>query len=378
MLYFSPGSHAQTLFALLAVAGEFPVSSLHLLGNVRVYKALICKMCRKQIVRHTGTGETVETRLLSVSGKGADATIRLYKGALPILKWLGADAYYHDAFPGHKFRGDRAHRERNHRVAEAAAMSMRAGFAFEPYRLPALQNQAIRNIVPVEPVFYTAKQLKTIGDGEAGKTIFTRTVGALFSHGVCYSVYNTRDAVMKWNGMAEFKALYALTEAARLNAGIREVDSAILFGASEQTALRTLLARYHRPGFRFDSIYHHIHFFPMSPDGIRRLRWVGIPDWKETLSAMLFCREERSFGRGQFDYDAFLQGKYIFSHLDGDLARLNRLRDALEPGLAQQLEILCFPDQLGLIQGYMGDRVGVRIIGVDAVEKAWQTENLYF
>ena len=177
--------------------------------------------------------------------------------------------------------------------------------------------------------------------------------------------------------MAEFKALYALTEAARLNAGIREVDSAILFGASEQTALRTLLARNHRPGFRFDSIYHHIHFFPMSPDGIRRLRWVGIPDWKEKLSAMLFCREERSFGRGQFEYDAFIQGKYIFSHLDGDLARLNRLRDALEPGLAEQPEILCFPDQLGLIQGYMGDRVGVCIIGVDAVEKAWQTENRY-
>ncbi len=51
------------------------------------------------------------------------------------------------------------------------------------------------------------------------KTIFTCLTGALFfSLGYCYAVYNTRDAVMKWSGMGEFKTARH-EELARMNAG---------------------------------------------------------------------------------------------------------------------------------------------------------------
>lgn len=39
MLYIRPGSQAQQLITLLSIVGEYPVRSLHLLGNERVYKA---------------------------------------------------------------------------------------------------------------------------------------------------------------------------------------------------------------------------------------------------------------------------------------------------------------------------------------------------
>ncbi|MCA5962172.1 hypothetical protein LC724_19805 [Blautia sp. RD014234] len=91
----------------------------------------------------------------------------------------------------------------------------------------------------------------------------------------------------------EYKALHSLIELARLNAGISQVDSAILFGQSGETALRTLLEsdKTRRLEFRFDSIYRHIHFIPMNGDGIRQLRLFSVPDWKAQLLELLFESE---------------------------------------------------------------------------------------
>lgn len=373
MLYFSPGSHAQILLFLLSVVGEYPMSAVHLLGNERVYKTVIRGMCEKQTIRNTETGEEITTKVLTVSGKGADKTIRLYKGALPILEWLGASEYYRGAFDHHKFHGDRAHRERNHRVAEAVAMSMRVGIEFRPYRLAGLQNSEIRHTVSDSPAFYTAKLLKNVGAGESNKTMFTRTVGALFAHGNCYAVYNTRDAVMKWSGMGEFKALHSLIEVARLNAGIRTVDTAILFGRSDEVALQTLLEsdQSRRREFRFDTIYRHILFFPQTEFGIRRLRLLTVPDWQEKLLDLLFEPDTRSYDRGQFEYDAYVAGKYIYSHLDGDIARLIRFREAMEDGISGPCEVLCFPEQVAFLRNYLGERVTLKTIRLELIKQAF-------
>lgn len=130
-----------------------------------------------------------------------------------------------DSFYGHRFPGDSAHRERNHRVAETAAMLMRSGVEIRPYLLPALQTETIRQTVTDRHAFYFARDLKKLRAGEQNKTIFTRTVGALFSTESCYTVYNTRASAMKWSGLGEFKALHSLNELARMNAGVG-MDSA--------------------------------------------------------------------------------------------------------------------------------------------------------
>ena len=302
MVHFRPGSQVWQLITLLSFVGEFPFKSLSLLGSERVYKALISRLTTLQTIRNFNSRDEITCRLLTISGKGAGKTIRLYKGALPILEWLhpGVQGYYMDAFWGHRFPGDASHRDRNHRVAEAAAMFMKAGMEARPYLLSRLQNREILRVVPGTPCFYLAKDLKKVGEAEMNKTMFTRMTGALFSSGKCYAVYNTRDAVMKWSGMGEYKALHSLIELARLNAGISQVDSAILFGQSGETALRTLLEsdKTRRLEFRFDSIYRHIHFIPMNGDGIRQLRLFSAPDWKAQLLELLFESEGRSYERG--------------------------------------------------------------------------------
>lgn len=370
MIHFRPGSQMYQLLTLLSVVGEFPLRSIHLLGNERVYKTLIFKLTSPQIVREYGTEEETRCRLLTLAGKGAGKAVRLYKGALPLLKKLGAYEYYMEAFWGHRFPGDAAHRERNFRVAEAVALCMHAGVETRPYVLPKLQNRAIVNVVPMTPSLYLSKELKRVGKTEMNKTMYVRMIGSLFSGRECFAVYNTRNAAMKWNGMGEFKALHHLIEIGRMNAGIGEIDSAILMGESDEIAIKTLAAdRDNRRSERFDGIYRHIYFVPLNEFGGRLLRVLITPNRNEKLLGKLFPPNLRSYDRGAFEYDAYMNRTYILSHLDGDIGRLIRFREGIE-NQHLQCEVLCYPEQVKFLKAYLGELVSLKTISLDAVESA--------
>lgn len=368
MMFIRRGSQAFELLTLLSVVGEFPNCSIHLFGRERVYKALISKMTEPQTFCHTETGKRLTTKLLTISGKGGMKTVRLYRKALPILEWIGADNYYAATFKDHKFRGDASHIVRNHRVAEATAMFMKAGLDIRPYQLALLQNEGILDVVK-KPSFYISRSLKGTFEVDMNKTMYTRIVGALFTEGSCFAVYNTRGTAMKWSGKGEFKTRQSLGELARMNAGIREVDSAILFGNDAQTALSTLNVddEDKRKESRFDSIYSHIHYVPLSQDGIRQLRFFLIPRWKEQLLELLFDDADRSFDAGLFEYDAYVDGTYVLVHFDGDIARLIRYREGIE-NVEERHEVLCFPHQVNYLRQYLGDKVAIKTIDIQTLE----------
>lgn len=377
MLTLRPGSQAFLLVSLLAVTGEFSLRSLCLFGNERVLRELVRRGSGRQFIRNSDGSAQVDTRLFQISGRGRDKSLRLYKGALSVLDWLhpAAYRYYMDSFYGHRFPGDSAHRERNHRVAEAAAMLMRSGVEIRPYLLPVLQTESIRRTVTGCNAFYFARDLKKLRAGEQNKTMFTRIVGALFSTGSCYAVYNTRASAMKWNGLGEFKALHSVNELARMNAGM-SVNSAILFGASEETALATLAASANptRPEFRFDRIYPHIHFVPLDSFGTRMLKLLLTPDWNRKLLNTLFDPEDRvRSGTGLTERDAVVGGVSVLSHFDGDITRLMRFREAAEL-YGGKYEVLCFPEQAGFVAEYMGTLAAVRTITIDELEEAMKLE----
>lgn len=371
MIQFRPGSHVHRLVSILAVTGEFPTRSLHLLGNERGFKALVHKLTAVQQFRSTETGEVLTCRMLTISGKGRGKTIRFHRSALPTLKWIGAQEYYLRAFQNHKFSSDTYHVERRHRVAEAVAMCMNAGLEYRPYVLPELQSERIRRTVPDFPCLYLARALKRVDEMGTNKTQFTRMVGAICSGRECLAVYNTRGAIMKWSGMGEFKARQSLTDIARLNAGISRVDAAVLFAESYDTAFQTLLEsdRSRRKEFRFDAVYRHIHTITMDENGVCLLRLMSVSDWNEQLLDLLFEPDQRSYNRGQFEYDACIGGVYVLSHLDGDIARLIRFRDALRSG-AGPSEVLCYPFQAAFLREYLGQAVQIKTIDMSTVEDA--------
>ena len=201
------------------------------------------------------------------------------------------------------------------------------------------------------------------------KTIFTRLTGALFAHETCYAVYNTRSAAMKWSGMGEFKTAQHLSELARMNAGIPRADHALLLGECMDVAFQAIQEsdKGRRMELRFDRIYPHIHFIPMDRQGIRLLRILSLPDWNEQILSAVFPSEWRSDGPGIMEYDARRDGTFILSHLDGDLARLVRLRQALAHNECP-FEVRCIPWQSAFLRDYLGSRVALRELSLDALE----------
>lgn len=372
MLYFKEGSHLHELITLLCVAGEFPYKALYLLGKERVLQMLVNRLTKSEAIKDVGSGEIFCGRVLNVSGTGSEKTIRLYKGAFPILEWVHSQAHacYMRASWHHKFPGDMAHRERNHRVAEAVAVCMKAGLECRPFFLPILQTQKRSRMHYPDPVFYPARSLKNTGQYEMSKTAFTRLVGAVFCESHCFAVYNTRASVMKWSGMGEFKALHSLTQIARLNACINEVEGAVLFAYSGDVALSTLSDSDNgrTPQDRFDKIYRHVYFVPMDINGISLLKILCVRDFKEKILDCLFESDTRSYNRGIFEYDACIDHKYILSHLDGDLARLIRFREAMSLK-DERIEIICYPFQVSYLRAYLGEGYVLKTIPVEEIVK---------
>ena len=95
----------------------------------------------------------------------------------------------------------------------------------------------------------------------------------------------------------------------------------------------------------------------------------GAPNWKEKLLDALFEPEVRSYDRGAFEYDALIEGKYVYSFLDGDLARLTRLKLALEDG-ERQVVVACYPHQLTLLESCLGPAVTYQTLKLPQIEEA--------
>lgn len=369
MILFSPGSHLATLITILSLAGEFPTQSLFLLGNERSYKRLVHMLTEQQVFRNSITGEKLQVKLLSISGNSQNKTLRFTKAGLPLLDWAGVRENYLSRFSSYTFSGNRQHVERNHRKAEAIAMAMRAGMEYRPSMLPQLQPSYSKGNIQ-KTSFYSSLDIKNVREAEMKKTMYTRLTGAVFSPGFCYPVYNTRGSVMKWFGMGEYKAQVRLLELGRLNADVKRVDSAILLGKSYEVAIRTLAESEKSPEyeFRFDSIYQHIFFIPMTEFGIRQFQLIRRPDWREQLLDILFEPETRSYDRGSFEYDAYVDGVHVFSFLDGDMARLLRFKGAAGDH-RRKYDVLCYPEQLPFLRGYLDGHIHFSTVGIDQVEQ---------
>ena len=377
MIYIRPGAHVLELLELLSVAGEFPMSALSILGNQRTMRELVCKLEDKQEIEVSWSGKRYCARLLSISGKrGLMRNIRLHKSALPLLDELHPAAvdYYLSAFRNHAFSGKRGDIERNHRVAETLAMMFSSGIEIRPYLLPRLQTEHIEPTVGDMPCFYPSRIVKKLDGDSMNKTGFTRMTGLLLKKGVGFAVYNTRNAVMKWHGDGELKAMQQCEDLARRNAGVDALCGAILFGSSGSVALDTLMEtnKAGRRDCRIDHIYTAVHFVPLNDDGKSLLRLLTIPALQSRLRSVLFPLRLQVNGFVECDCDAVDGGKYILSHLDGDLARLVRFRLAAIEDAEHRYEAVCYPWQLEYAKPFLGERIELKLIDPARIAAALQ------
>ncbi len=372
MKILKPGSQLHRLISLLSVCGEFPVKSLDLLGNKRLYRRVISECTIPVTVQNSITKETISLpKIFILTGKGQMKSIRLYKGARPILTWIGEGEYYDSICYGYNMPMTTAHVDRNHRVAETLAAFMDAGFYCLPHTLPKLKSQGMNRIITTQPLSYPSRMLKFTDDGEVNKTGFSRITGAVFAGGDCYAVYNTRNAVMKWSGEGETKMKVNLNLLSIVNSGVDHARLPMLFfGASQEVAFRSMLAmrKATNAKSRFDMFYPRIHFVPLNRYGARFLKFISIPGWRDHLLELLFG-EDQIAKHTNFEYDAKINGTYILSHLDSDLCRLNRFREAIIDEPEEKYQALCFEWQYDFVKKFLGNLAKITVISFDEMDK---------
>ena len=373
MIHFKPGSHAYNIIELLSVTGEYPLSSLEILGSRQTYENTIRRMLIPQKI--VDGKEDITCKLLTVSGQNGRRKIRLTKEALPILKWLGSENYYYENYMRSHRSSNSEHTIRSARFAESVAMCQAAGYEFRPHKLPQLQVEECKRIVGSAPVFYPAKLIKTFDNSDVKKTGFTRMTGALLAHKRAYVVYNTRNELMKgFEGGGEIKAKINVASIAAHNADgdILNDYPAIIFGTTNEIAVTMLKAfdEFYKSIYRHKRIrvyyqtYDNVHFFTMDTNGVRQLRQMKYPDWEERILTALFDKEELSYGRGFLGYDAYADGVNWFSFLNGDICGLRSFKMRAEEN-PKQWGVICFPHQLDLIWGYLGNRISIATITLD-------------
>lgn len=359
-------SQLYRLISLLSVCGEYPVRSLHLLGNKRMYRKLVDECMQPLTVRNPETAEAISLpRLFNLCGKGRLKSIRLYSGALPILKWIDEGEYYDIISNGHNMPMNDQHLDRNHRVAEVLAVCRDAGIEIFPHNLPNFQRDEFDTIIPLrQPFFMTSRMLKWFGgDDAANKTNFTRLVGTLFIGETDYFVYNTRYTPMKWSGAGELKAKINVRTLLQ-KPPFHEAYS-MLFADSDEIAMKAYLATHKikNSNYHFDQIYDKTHFIPLNEYGARFLRFFTIPDWQEPL-AKWFLDKEELHKDGYYSYDDYSDSVYSLVWLDGDLHRLWEISE-----LKGNRRVYCFTWQKDFVRKYLGDDVEIIRVNFDKIEQ---------
>lgn len=240
--------------------------------------------------------------------------------------------------------------------------------------LPALQTERIKPVIHSELCCYLSRSIKRFENDDMNKVGFTRATWLLFSPEKPFVLYNARGSVMKWSGTGEYKAFCHLSEVVRMNSNAKQIDNAILFAESGQTAMATLLET-SKPGrldMPFSSIYRAVHYVPLSENGIRLLRLLIQPGFEEKLIAALIPASIRTAGRHiSIDCDGEAKGHYILSHLDGDIARLlSFLRSAAGMPPHLTFEIVCYPWQIEYVSELVDERFKLTSIAMKAIENA--------
>lgn len=379
MKIFQDDTRVYQLINLLNVAGEFPVSSLDLLGDKRCFRRLITELTQLQEFHNSKTGEKHSCVAISLSGKGKAKTIRLKKQAMPLLEWINGAKYYEDAFVSNHIGGGEQTIERNHRTAEVVAMMQGAGIEYLPWLMPILQMDFYQKENISEPVYYSSKAIKYAADDTPQFIGFTRFAGAFVTPTDCFTVYNVRDSVMKWGNAGEAKAYNIINRCMTLNSQTRKISKAILMGRDINTVINTItqtekaekvaVALNRQQSYKYHnsitSIYHSVYYVPLSNFGQKLLKILTVPDYHSKVLRLIYEEDELSKGTENFVYDAYRKNRHVLSFLDGDVTRLRQFKETImyyqERGTSESYAVLCFKEQSEEITEYMSDCEDVNI-----------------
>lgn len=376
MIIFNEKTRAYELVSLLCVVGEYPISSLNILGDRTCYRRLITDMCKTQTYHNSKTGEKFTCRALNISGKGRLKTIRLTKYALPLAKWVGGAKFYIETHLKNNRSSNEKTIERHHRIAEAVAIIQQSRFEYRPWYLPEIQNEIRQYSTIDEPSYFSPKVFRGDISNPSQKYTFSRTVGALMTPHKTLMLYNTRNSIMKWDGQGEYRATSNVENFSYRNTKKGKIDSAIIMGQN----LNYVIGLIHQTEKQYKSasifhksdlltMFHNIHYIPLNQFGAKLIQLLTLPNCHNHLLSLIYddkLLERRSMSLA---YDIFDNGVYTLNLLDYDMRRLilakSNINMLIKEDKSFTYQILCFPEQIDELYQFFGDDVEYLTVNID-------------
>lgn len=374
MLQFRENSYSYTLLKIIALCGEFPYNSLYLLdGNDRIIKRTILNMKKEGYI--------------TILGKGNMKTIRLTKKSFEPLKKIG-EVYlnhYLSITDNHHFRGGKDKNAdrivwRRHRMAEIICMLLDIDAKLWSFEKPTLtlKNTENKQIKKEDIIFYTSREMKNADIEQRYKTEFTRIMGALFSPGGIYGIYNTNKSLMKWNKQGEGKAQVLIEDIASINCSgkYQSLDNAIMFGKDMSTALDILNSNGGKRDendfefLSFDNTYTNIYYITLDEEGLYQLNLLIQNNWYDAICNSIFPKSFLDVSYKSIDCDAYdkKNNKYIIIFLDGNIGRLKRFKEASYDS-NNKFEVVCFDWQKEMVENYIGDNANLMVVTAEKLSE---------
>ena len=369
MIKFERGSHIYNLFTLISVVGEFPTASLRLLMNYDMVKKMVNVWSERQDIVDDN-GELIKNcKLFSIVGDGKYRRIRIHSSAFKILEWINMYEYYYNNFVRKKFPSSADMLIRRFREAEAVAVLFMAGYEIRPYIIPKLQNEKRLQRRLTGAVLYTSSEVKKYKATHINTIIRSSTItNLLIANDEAYIIYNLRKEPLEKAMKGELKTKLFINNLLDLNYKISKKDNAMFIGRNYTIGLRTLrnFEKKTKRALRLDDVFLNVFFIPYTDFGVKLASLFRIKNFRTEILRLVFKEDFTSEDEAMTTYSVFKNGRYYFSFLDSNIAKLMRFKDFMSKGTDNYF-VACFEEQEEFVRAFMGERAKIMKVKIDEV-----------
>ena len=338
------------LLELTALCGEFPADQLYrLIPSSSYAEKVITQLKSEKLLRVHYRDKLRGYRLTKRSKE-----YLLQEAPKRFALYLTGNA------DTNQIRSEKSRRLRLHLRAEGYLTLFHAGIPVFPDEKPDLflpgYKAGIWNVRSY-PLFYSAREIKRLGD-DTTKIRNSRCMGIVLTSECVFAIYNTGNALMKWEYRTEIRVNAFLQQYLSGNPypGIPKVR-AIMLGRDMDMAYRLLTSTggHKKAFFSLDTSYEHFHYVPNTPEGELLLKVLCSPIIKKKLNQLLRSDLLPPDRQLAIEHDALTSEKdvVLFAY-DFDMLRINKFNTALKL-FGRRGVLIAFDFQLPVLKAFLGE-----------------------
>lgn len=309
----------------IALCGEMPYTVLNLIYPKRKYALdRISALKKGEYISVVGNGDKKSIRLLD---RGIE---RVCREGTP--EWL----QYRRMVGANILRGDFSHVYKNLRTAEAMILMESAGAGVAYMKKPGLRKKdeepyADAVNYDAQPYFYTSREIKETDKEDINQIRSARMTGLYTTGAGIYAVYNAYKGVMELTVADELRIRNYIRQLVMPNRWNRanECDNETMDGMRNVVICRNIAAGVKILQDNAAQVQHKkftavdingdgfktAHFAPLNDDGVKMLKILACPDFKEKITKTCILQEQRqqmNIETDGYDKDS---GTYIYLFL---------------------------------------------------------------